>query len=75
MSFRFRQKNQFLSQSRRRNDLAPRPSDRRGDGQNRDKSSVGVSDSGELSLGSKSDSLERHANESRSGVRQDGDEK
>ena len=74
MSYRFRQRNQFLSQSRRRNDLAPRPGDRHGDRQDRNKDSVGIPNGAGLSLGSDSDSLGEHASESGSGVRQDGDE-
>lgn len=54
--------------------MAPRPSDRRGDGQNRNKSSVGVSNDGGLSLGSESDSMGEHAFKSGGGVRQSGDE-
>jgi len=74
MSFRFRRTGQVIQQSRRRNDMAPRPSDRRGDGQNRDKSFVGVSNDGGLSLGSESDSMGEHAFKSGGGVRQSGDE-
>jgi hypothetical protein len=75
MSYRFRQRNQFLSQSRRRNDLAPRPGDRHGDRQDRNKDSVGIPNGAGLSLGSKSDFLERHANKSGGAMHQDGDEK
>ena len=74
MLFRFRQRNQFLSQSRRRNDLAPRLSDRRKDRQDRDTDSVGVSNARRLPPISLPNSLGQHANESGSGVRQDGDE-
>ena len=53
--------------------MAPRPSDRCGNRQGRDKDSVGVPNDTGLSLSSDSDSLGEHANESGSGVRQDGD--
>lgn len=74
MLYRFRQRNQFLSQSRRRNDLAPRPGDRHGDKQGRDTDSVGVPNDRGLPPFSLPNSLGQHANESGSGVRQDGDE-
>lgn len=74
MSYRFRQKEMCIRQTRRRNDMAPRPSDSRRDGQDRDKSPVGVSNDGGLSLGSESDSMGEHALESGGGVRQSGDE-
>ena len=73
MSFRLRQRNQFLSQTRRRNDLAPRSGDRHRNRQDRNKDSVGVPNDTGVSLSSDSDSLGEHANESGSSVRHDGD--
>ena len=74
MLFRFRQRNQFLSQSRRRNDLAPRLSDRRKDRQDRDTDSVGVPNDRGLPSSSLHDSLGQHADESGGAMHQDGDE-
>ena len=74
MLFRFRQRNQFLSQSRRRNDLAPRPGDRRKDGQDRNKDFVGVSNDRGLPSGSLHDSLGQNADESGGAMHQDGNE-
>lgn len=54
--------------------MASYRSDRRRDGQNRNKSSVGVSNDGGLSFGSESDSMGEHAFKSGGGVRQSGDE-
>ena len=59
---------------RGRNDLAPRSGDRRGDRQDRDTDSVGVSNARRLPPISLSNSLGQHANESGGDMHQDGDE-
>ena len=74
MSFRLRQRNQFLSQTRRRNDLAPRSGDRHRNRQGRDTDSVGVPNNRGLPPFGLPNSLGQHANESRSDMHQDGDE-